>query len=258
MKRKLAVLLLSGIMVFSLAACGGNDSSQKEEENTQTSEDLETADNGNSEEGSSEEAGDTAKASDTAGQTDGAGTFGGNVLIAYFSVPEDINTSGIDADAGASVVVKDGEKLGNVQYMAQTIQSAVGGDLFRIETAEEYPLDHDPLVDQAADEQDENARPELSTHIENPDQYDTILLGYPNWWGDMPQVLYSFFDEYDFAEKTIVPFNVHNGSRFSGTIETIQELEPDAEVVTDGFTISEKDVPDAEGEVTDWLSGLGY
>ena len=74
----------------------------------------------------------------------------------------------------------------------------------------------------------------------------------------MPQVLYSFFDEYDFSGKTIVPFNVHNGSRFSGTIETIQELEPDALVITDGFTISERDVPDAKPEVNEWLERLGY
>lgn len=73
----------------------------------------------------------------------------------------------------------------------------------------------------------------------------------------MPMVLYSFFDEYDFSGKTIIPFNVHNGSRFSGTIETIQELEPDAEVITDGFTVSERDVAEAAGDVAEWLRGLG-
>ena len=61
------------------------------------------------------------------------------------------------------------------------------------------------------------------------------------------QALYSFFDEYDFAGKTIIPFNAHNGSRFSNTIETIAELEPDAEVIEDGFTVNERDVPDAAG-----------
>lgn len=73
----------------------------------------------------------------------------------------------------------------------------------------------------------------------------------------MPRVLYSFFDEYDFSGKTIIPFNVHNGSRFSGTIETIQELEPDAEVITDGFTVSERDVAEEAGDVAEWLRGLG-
>lgn len=74
----------------------------------------------------------------------------------------------------------------------------------------------------------------------------------------MPQALYSFFDEYDFSGKTIIPFNVHNGSRFSGTIESIQELEPDAEVITDGFTVSERDVAEAADDVAEWISGLGY
>ena len=74
----------------------------------------------------------------------------------------------------------------------------------------------------------------------------------------MPQALYSFFDEYDFSGKTIIPFNVHNGSRFSGTIQTIQELEPDANVIEDGFTVSERNVADAAGDVDSWLAGLGY
>ena len=64
--------------------------------------------------------------------------------------------------------------------MAGRIQETIGGDLFRIETVDPYPLDHDPLVDQAADEQVENARPQLALHIENLDQYKTILLGFPH------------------------------------------------------------------------------
>ena len=70
--------------------------------------------------------------------------------------------------------------------------------------------------------------------------------------------MYSFFDEYDFSGKTISPFNTHNGSRFSGTIATIQELEPDAEVITDGFTVSERDVAEAGADLGDWLRGLGF
>ncbi len=74
----------------------------------------------------------------------------------------------------------------------------------------------------------------------------------------MPMALYSFFDEYDFSGKTIIPFNVHNGSRFSDTIAAIQDLEPNAEVITDGFTVSEREVAEAAGDVGDWLRGLGY
>lgn len=179
-----------------------------------------------------------------------------NILIAYFTVPEDIDTNGIDANSGASVVVKDEEVLGNMEYMALTIQDAIGGDLFRIETKEAYPLDHEPLVDQAAEEQDENARPELATHIENPEQYDTILLGYPNWWGDMPQPLFTFLEEYDFSGKTIIPFNSHGGSGFSNTIEEIKELQPDANISDEGLSISRDKVADSVQDVTDWAKSL--
>lgn len=179
-----------------------------------------------------------------------------NILIAYFTVPEDIDTNGIDADSGASVVVKDEEVLGNMEYMALTIQDAIGGDLFRIETKAAYPLDHEPLVDQAAEEQDENARPELAAHIENPDQYDTILLGYPNWWGDMPQPLFTFLEEYDFSGKTIIPFNSHGGSGFSNTIEEIKEFQPDANISDEGLSISRDKVADSVQDVTDWVKSL--
>lgn len=216
MKKKIAVIFLTGLMIFTMSGYFVNaaDISAKEE-------------NENS-----------------------------NILIAYFTVPEDIDTNGIDADSGASVVVKDEEVLGNMEYMALTIQDAIGGDLFRIETKEAYPLDHEPLVDQAAEEQNENARPELATHIENPEQYDTILLGYPNWWGDMPQPLFTFLEEYDFSGKTIIPFNSHGGSGFSNTIEEIKELQPDANISDEGLSISRDKVADSVQDVTDWAKSL--
>lgn len=140
----------------------------------------------------------------------------------------------------------------------QPAAADAGGDLFSIRTSVVYPADGGELIDYAAQEQEENARPELTTHIENLDGYDTIFIGYPNWWADLPMAVYSFFDEYDFSGKTIIPFNVHNGSRFSRTIQTIQELEPDATVVEDGFTVSEQTVAEAAEDVAAWLEGLGY
>ena len=123
-------------------------------------------------------------------------------------------------------------------------------------TARKKAAEGGELIDYAAKEQSENARPELTSHIENLDEYDVIFVGYPNWWYDMPMVMYSFFEEYDFSGKTIIPFDVHNGSRFSSTISTIQELEPDAVVIEDGFTVNERNVPDAAEDVQTWLDGL--
>ena len=238
------------MVALTVAGCSQDNSSGQAADSSNTQEETDGA---NAQE-APEDTGDTAS-SDTGTAQEGQ-SESSNVLIAYFSVPEDVDTEGIDANAGASVVVREGQVMGNLEYMANVIQQTIGGDLFRIETVEEYPLDHEPLVDQAAEEQDEEARPELSTQIENPDQYDTILLGYPNWWGDMPMALYTFLEEYDFSGKTIIPFTAHGGSGFSDTVDTIAELQPDAEVSDEGVSISRNDVAEAQEEISSWAQGL--
>lgn len=177
MRKRMAALLMISLLAFGLAACSGGASGQNGGNST-SQEQSSTADN--EESGADSDASESSESQDDS-QTDAQSTGNSNILIAYFSVPEDIDTDGIDADAGASVVVKEDQVMGNLEYMADVIQQTIGGDLFRIETSEEYPLEHETLVDQAAEEQDEEARPELSSQIENLDQYDTILLGYPNW-----------------------------------------------------------------------------
>lgn len=226
-RKKILAAGLASAMMLSLGACGTS---------------------GDTDETQSQTAGQAAE-----GETAASGD--GKILIAYFTAAEN---SGVDAVSSASYSMVNGEAVGRLQAIAEMIQKNTGGDLFSIRTSVVYPADGRELIDYAAEEQDENARPELTSQIENLDQFDTIFVGYPNWWADMPMVMYSFFEEYDFSGKTIIPFNVHNGSRFSGTIETIQELEPDAEVVEDGFTINERDVPDAAGDVADWIEEIGY
>lgn len=248
MKKRIAALMITTIFALTGAGCSQNDPSGQAADSSNAQE--EAAEDDNAQETPAEDTGDTAS-SDTETAQEGQ-SESSNVLIAYFSVPEDVDTEGIDANAGASVVVREGQVMGNLEYMADVIQQTIGGDLFRIETVEEYPLDHEPLVDQAAEEQDEEARPELSTQIENPDQYDTILLGYPNWWGDMPMALYTFLEEYDFSGKTIIPFTAHGGSGFSDTVDTIAELQPDAEVSDEGVSISRNDVAEAQEEISSW------
>ena len=199
-----------------------------------------------------------AQAASGTGSAASDGEGSPNILIAYFTMPENVDTSGVDSVAGASVVVRDGQALGNTEFIAGVIQNAVGGELFQIETVQQYPLEHEPLVDLAAEEQDAGARPEFSSHIEDPSQYDVIFLGYPNWWGDMPQALYTFLEEYDFSGKTIIPFTTHGGSGFSRTISTIAELQPGANVVEQGLSISRNSVTDAQSDVENWVAGLGF
>lgn len=180
-----------------------------------------------------------------------------HTLIVYFSHPEDVDTNGADAVAGASVVVQNGDVLGNVEYVATLVQQTVGGNLCAIETVIQYPLDHELLVDQAADEQGSNTRPELVTHIQNLEQYDTILLGFPNWWGDMPQPLYTFLEAHDFGAKTIIPFVVHGGSGFSDTRNIISMLQPGAFVSDNALSLSRNDVANSEEKIIAWAESLG-
>lgn len=243
--KRIIPFILGIILILGLAACGKNDtgvSNRKESENETTT--VGTV----SEETTGTESGTT----DTISSADGSS----NILIAYFSVPEDVNTKGKDAIAGASIVVKDEQVMGNTEYVAKLIQKTIGGDLFRIETTEQYPLKHDTLVDLAAEEQDENKRPELAGHIEDFEKYDVVILGYPNWWADLPMPVYSFLEEYDLDGKTIIPFVTHGGSGFSKTVNTISKLQPKAQISDNTLSISRNNIADCEEEVIDWADGL--
>ena len=122
---------------------------------------------------------------------------------------------------------------GNTEALALEIQSQTGADLFEILPETPYTEDYSVLVDQAQQEQAEGARPAISGSIDNLSEYDTIYLGYPSWWSDMPMVLYTFLDSYDLSGKTICPFVTSGGSGLAGTVEAIRELEPNA-TVTEG------------------------
>jgi flavodoxin len=175
-------------------------------------------------------------------------------LIVYFTMPE---SGGVDAVSGSSRQVVNGKVTGNVEFVANCIQKAVGGDLFAIKTVQTYPGAHNQLTEAAQNEQRANARPPLAAHIPNLQNYDTIFIGYPIWWYDLPMPLYSFFDEHNFAGKTIIPFTVHGGSRFSGTVEKIIALEPEAAVSREGLALSRNDLARSERDIIAWLRRLG-
>lgn len=178
---------------------------------------------------------------------------GSRMLVVYFSVME---TDGVDTVSGASRVVKDDELMGNNQYIARLIARETGADVFSIETTQAYPETHAPLLEFGHSEQASGVRPELATHIEHIDDYDTIFLGFPIWNADFPMPLYSFLEEYDFTGKTVIPFTVHGGSGFAGTIRTLAELQPGATVVQNGLSISRNDVSESEADVLRWLDEL--
>lgn len=176
------------------------------------------------------------------------------VLVAYFTVPE---TDGVDASSGASRIIDNGQLYGNTEYIARIISEVTGGDLFAIKTIQTYPGGHKELVDAAKKEAEAKARPKLVSHIENLKDYDVVFVGYPNWWYDMPMPLYTFFEEYDFSGKTVIPFCTHGGSRFSQSVKTITELEKNATVIQ-GPSVSRDNVATAKDNVLKWLQKQGF
>lgn len=177
-----------------------------------------------------------------------------DAVVLYFSrVGNTEFDEGIDTDTSASVRVDgDGLLQGNAGVIANWIAEEAGCDVVEIVTEEPYPTDYNETVDQAKQEQNEGARPALTEDVLDPEDYNTIYLSFPNWWGDLPMAMYSFFDTHDFAGKTINVFVTHEGSGFSGIVNTIKELEPDA-TVNEGLSIQGGSVQDKEQDVRQWV-----
>ena len=188
MKKQIMTILMTSALALGITACGAG-----------TAEDQASGEN----------------------QTDtGAATGSSDILIAYFSVPEDVDTEGIDADAGASIVVGDGQVKGNLEYTTGIIQQTTGGDLLRIETV---------------------------------DQYDTILLGYPIWWGEAAWPVNQFVENNDFTGKTVIPFATSASSGFGESGQLLADMAGTGDW-QEGMRFGSS--PD-EAAVQEWIDGLG-
>ncbi|MBQ2679627.1 MAG: hypothetical protein IJF98_05485, partial [Firmicutes bacterium] len=179
---------------------------------------------------------------------------GSKALVAYFAVAEN---SDVDAVSSASKLTDGGETKGMDRFIGEIIAEKTKGDLFSIQTEEKFSGEYNTLLDNAQEMKNNGEMPALSSHIENLDDYDVIFVGYPIWWGALPQVMESFFSEYDFSGKTIVPFCTHGGSGNSGTFSKIAELEPNADV-KDGIAINMDNVSGSKQNILDWLDKLGF
>lgn len=179
------------------------------------------------------------------------------ILIAYFSrVGNTEFESDVDIVSSASLQTKDGELIGNAQILAQYAQDSLSGDLFAIQTMQAYPSEYGDTTDMASAEQAENARPELAAQVENINDYHTVILVYPDWWGTMPMALFTFLESYDFSGKTIAPLCTHGGSGLGRSVQDIQSLRPDATLV-DGLAVRGDSVADAAKTVAEWLRQIG-
>lgn len=234
--KKTVALILSFLLLFSFTAC-------ENAQNENSSQPTESA---------CVEAAETELL-----QGPSKAPAGNIILIAYFTYGENAELpSDVDASSSASIQIFNGEVTGNTGVMAHMIAEASGGELFSIRTVEQYPDNYNDTIEAGQAEKNNGVYPELSTHIENPDDYDTVFVGFPNWWYGMPMVMYSFFEEYDFSGKTLIPFCTSGGSAFSDAIREITGLEPEATVL-DGLHIGGSSVSDGQDRVNEWVNELG-
>ena len=229
--KKWTSLLLALAMALSLTACGNSNQGNATEPPASVSDS--TAEETPAPTGTETPAGEPTEAplEEPAERETPAAGDSSSVLIAYFSWS------------------------GNTEQVAQIIQQETGGDLFEIAPATPYTDDYNELLDIAQQEQSDNARPELASQVENWEQYDTIFVGYPNWWSDAPMAVYTFVESYDWDGKTLVPFNTSASGGFGRSLSGLEESVFGATIL-EGISFTERTLGDAQSEVAAWLDGL--
>lgn len=246
--KKWISLLLTLATALSLAACGTSDgqvnSSPSSSDNADTEQDPETPP---ADEGTEPPA---IENTEPPAAEDAEGT---NILVAYFSWADNaILADDVDAVSSPSVIPP-----GNVQQLAEWVQDETGGDLFAVRVTDPYPSDWDECLERANEERGNDARPELAENVENLDQYDTVFLGYPNWWYGVPMALLSFLEQNDLSGKDVYLFCSHGTGGLARSVEIITEAAPDANISDSIFDCYEEDAASSETDIRSWIAELG-
>jgi len=177
--------------------------------------------------------------------------------------PKDTSTP--SSDSGADTATSDAGQAakdtlvavfswsGNTLAVANRIAEVLPAELFRIEPATPYTEDYDEMLQIAKNEQAANALPEFAGSIPNWDECSTVYLGFPTWWGHLPQIIKTFLAAYDCAGKTIYPFNTHGGSGFASCLNDLAGVCPEADI-RDGLSLLGDSVSSSTDEIDGWVS----
>ena len=168
------------------------------------------------------------------------------ILIAYFS------RGGNNYVNGRIVNLP----VGNTEIAAKKLQSLTGGSLFKIDPVKKYSEDYHTCTEEAQKELRANARPELANDLDRIDEYGTIVLGFPNWWGTMPMPVWTFLERYGFSGKTILPLCTNEGSGMGNSEADIKKLCPGADVKR-GLAIRGGSIGHADREIEGWIRKAG-
>ncbi len=233
--KKLTAILLSVLLVFSLAACGNNQQAT----DTTPEPSSEPVSETTSEPEKAEQSSKTSSASQSENEDNTVDTdvesTGGKTLIVYYSAS------------------------GNTEEVANYIASATGGDLFEIVPTEIYTnadldwTDDDSRVSREHDNEDERDVPLVSDTVDNWDEYDTVFIGYPIWWGIAAWPVDGFIKANDFTGKTVIPFCTSSSSGLGESGELLEEMAGTGEWLEGERFRSGA----SEETVRSWVEGLG-
>ncbi len=229
MRNKVVFGLLIIISIFMITGCG-NKKANDTEANNKAQESL-----------------NNSSVSEKDNTSNNSNTNGNKVLVVYFSkTGENYNVGTVD--------------VGNTAMMASYIVDYLNADSFEIVPVKKYSDNYQKSTEEAKKEQNENARPEIKNKLNNLSDYDTVFIGYPIWWGDLPMIVYTFLENYNFDGKTIIPFNTHEGSGSAGTYNIIKNKLTNANVNTNGLALQGSVARTDEGKTKtiNWLKELGY
>ena len=273
--KKISLLLLAVILVFSLTGCGSStDTSESESTEVLAESEVESSSAPLNETEEPETVADSAEETAAETTTDPEAETvtetttdpAEETAAETTEEPAEELTTETAAESAGETAAESSEEAGgiliayfswsgNTEKMAQMIQSETNGDLFKIEPATPYTDDYDTLLDVAQQEQSDNARPELASQVENWDSYEVVFVGYPDWWSDAPMLIYSFLEAYDWEGKTLVPFCTSGGSGFGRSLDKLPDSAPGAEIL-DGLHVSGSSVDGAGEDIASWISSL--
>ena len=171
------------------------------------------------------------------------------ILVAYFSWADNAVQDDIDAMTSPSVKVP-----GNVAQLASWVSGETGGDLFSIQVNEPYPSGWDDCLDRANQEKGDGTHPALKAKVENLQDYDTVYLGFPNWWYSCPMAIFSFLEENNLSGKQVYLFCSHGTGGLASSVKDISAAIPDAEISDDVFDVYEEDAASAKDEIVEWIN----
>ena len=147
-------------------------------------------------------------------------------------------------------------KVGNTEIAAGLMKELIEADSFKIEMKDPYSPVYMTCIDQARKDLREGARPELVSMPESIDEYDTIVLAYPNYWGTMPMAVFTFLEKFDFSGKKILPLCTNEGSGMGSSERDIKKYAPGADIKK-GLSITGSEAANSGPALQRWLSANG-